>query len=180
MTTRQIEIGDKILKIFGDKGGDYNDNRLFNDMFNLGYPRDETRNIYVMLIEDFKLLRRNIGNRKVKHLTDKGYDASKLGLKSYLKKTRRADFINGYSFKFIQFIIPTTIAIIALISGFKNKRLEDTYQNYYTTDQLDSIINELKVNQIKSNVNFDTLPFAQIDNSKIDSITVKKKKESHK
>lgn len=147
MTIKQIEIGNHILVFFAENSWRLSDQQLNLKMKSLGYKSEEYMPVYTMLIDDYKLLRRNISDSSYKHLTKKGFSTTEKGLAKYLKWRWIEDFSNGYLFKIIQFVIPTSLAVIALLFNSKI----DINNNQYTRQQIDSIINNKS--QISININ---------------------------
>lgn len=139
MTDKQIEIGDSILKLFAENDWRLNDVHLYKMMNNLyGCEESIVRPVYTILIDDYKLLRRNPKNGMFKHLTDKGYDVTKNGLKKHLRWIRYNELFNGLVSRILQFVIPLSIAVIALITDCSDKKLD----NYYSKTQIDSIFKD--------------------------------------
>lgn len=88
MKEKQIEIGDRLLKLFVDKDGQMTD-KAYSDILKKEFPDKNLNLIYntaTILIDDFKLIRRGVNNPNVKKITAAGYRAAEIGLKDFIKE----------------------------------------------------------------------------------------------
>jgi hypothetical protein len=152
MTDKQIEICDKILRLLIDNNGQLYQDNLISELNKIGYESTEIGTLVNILIKDHNILdydRIQIGDYNVIRLIlkDKGFDVFKIGIKVFLNKKKRNDFINGFYFKLLIFIIPTIIACVSIWINYSNNKGKNSLKGlYYDKSQIDSMVKVINKN----------------------------------
>lgn len=87
MDDKQIEIGDKLLKLFIDNEGQLQESK-YHELLKkelVDYNSNLIFTTVIIMIEDYCLIRRNINNTGLKIITAEGLRAAKIGLKQYIQ-----------------------------------------------------------------------------------------------
>lgn len=164
MKEKQIEIGDRLLKLFVEKDGQMTD-KAYSDILKEEFPNENLNKIYntaTILIDDFELIRRGVNNVNVKKMTAAGYRAADIGLRDFIKEFYQRKELET---KNLEANIQTaeiakknskyslTISILALvITAFVpviDKILDNTNKN--------SAVENSPLNQINNNATCDTV-----------------------
>ena len=87
---KQIEIGERLLKLFVDK--DEMTDKAYSDILMKEFSDVKINSIYnvaTILIDDYELIRRGVNNPNVKKITAEGYRAADIGLKEFIIEFNR-------------------------------------------------------------------------------------------